>query len=160
MLSSLLMAIPKSILDAKGLWHGKSLLNLSWLPPDKRVTESASRFHVDTDANHAFATITYDWHHEGKRHEGTILICKANKSKVVEMGWVDSWHQNGGVLHLVGEESESGVVKAKGTYEAEKQTWGWTIAFERTSDQLVMTMENVTPKGEAEWAVKATYKHG
>lgn len=134
------------------------MLNLSWLPPDKQVTESQSSFHVDTDKHDSFATITYTWAHEGKPQEGTLLLCQAAKTKHLDMGWVDSWHQNTSVLHLTGEESETGSVKAKGTYPAGKETWGWTIAFEYDGSQLSMIMENVTPSGEATWAVKATYK--
>jgi len=152
------MAVPKSIHSAKGLWHGKSLLNLPWLAPDKQVSESTSSLHIDTDKHDAFATITYTWQYEGKQQEGTILLAQSGKGKHLELGWVDSWHQNTSVLHLIGEESESGSVKAKGAYSAGKETWGWTIAFEHDGDQLTMIMENVTPAGQATWAVKAAYK--
>ena len=152
------MAIPKSITEAKGSWFGSSKLNQSWLPPEKRIAESASFLHVDTDEHDTFATITYTWHYEGKRHEGTVLICMAGKSKVVQIGWVDSWHQSTAVMHLVGSESSDGSFKAKGTYAAGKEVWGWTIEFKMTPDLLTMRMENLTPKGEAEWAVEAIYK--
>lgn len=152
------MAVPKRLHDAKGLWKGKSQLNLPWLAPDKRVTESNSQLHIDTDAHDAFATIAYTWEHEGKRQEGTMLVAMAKKSKAVEIGWCDSWHQPTGVLHLTGTEAESGSLKTKGSYAAGNENWGWTIAFDFDGDQLKLTMENVTPAGEAEWAVKAVYK--
>lgn len=151
------MAIPKLIKSSKGSWEGKSRLNQSWLPPEKRIAESKSKFHVDTDAHDTFATITYLWSHEGKSHEGQILLCEGDKSKKVQLGWVDSWHQNTAVMHLAGEEAADGSVKAKGTYDAEGETWGWTIAFHLTADTLTMKMENLTPKDEAEWAVEAVY---
>jgi hypothetical protein len=151
------MAIPKTIKDAKGSWFGSSKLNQSWLPPEKRIAESASFLHVDTDEHDAFATITYTWHYEGKRHEGTILICTAGKSKAVQIGWVDSWHQNTAVMHLVGSESPDGSFKTKGTYAAGKEVGGWTIEFKLAGEQLTMKMENLTPKDEAEWAVEAVY---
>lgn len=152
------MAIPESIHKAVGLWHGKSKLNLPWLPPEKRVTESASRLHIETDNHVRLATITYDWHYDGKREEGTLILCGSAKSKKMEMGWSDSWHQNSGVLHLKGQESESGAVKARGEYTVDgKEFWGWTIELAATADKLTLCMENVTPKGEAEWAVEATY---
>ncbi len=151
-------AIPKLILDANGSWFGSSKLNQLWLPPEKRIAESASFLHVDNDEHRTFSTITYTWHFEGKRHEGTLLICMAGKSKVVQIGWSDSWHQNTAVMHLVGPESPDGSFKTKGTYAAGKEVWGWTIEFKTTPDQLTMKMENLTPQGEAEWAVEAVYK--
>jgi hypothetical protein len=152
------MAVPKPIHDAKGLWRGKSSLNLPWLPPDKQVSESDSSLHVDTDGLNTYATITYTWHHDGMRQEGTIILCGSSETKSVELGWSDSWHQNSGVMHLAGQESADGLVKAKGTYGPAKELWGWTIAFHLDGAQLTMNMENVTPAGEAVWAVKATYK--
>jgi hypothetical protein len=151
------MAVPKSIYAAKGLWRGKSKLNLPFLPPDKRVSESNSSLHIDTDSHDAFATITYDWNYERKRQEGTLILCKDPKSNAVQFGWVDSWHQNSAVMHLTGEDSDPGLVKAKGTYGGGKEIWGWTIEFQPTEDQLTLKMENVTPAGEAIWAVQAVY---
>jgi len=152
------MAVPKSIHVAKGLWRGKSQLNLPFLPPEKRVSESDSSLHIDTDQHDSYATVTYNWQYEGKRQEGTILLCESAKSKSVQLAWVDSWHQNTAVMHLTGEESETGLVKTKGTYPAGKETWGWTIEFQIAGEQLTMKMDNVTPSGEAVWAVKASYK--
>lgn len=151
------MAAPKSIHEAKGLWKGKSSLNLPFLPPGKQVSESQSSLHIGTDEHNTFATITYNWHYEGKRQEGTILLAASEHGKAVELAWVDSWHQSSAVLHLVGEVSDSGHIKAKGSYPAGKEVWGWTIAFHHDGDELAVEMENVTPSGEAVWAVKATY---
>ena len=144
------MAVPKSLHEAKGLWKGRSELNQSWLPPEKRVSESPSELHLD--ANAAFATITYTWSYEGKPQEGTMLLAADDKG-AVEIGWSDTWHHTSGVMHLRGEG-----LKTKGSYEGGGETWGWTIAFEIAGDELRLTMENVTPKEEAEWAVRAVYK--
>lgn len=151
------MAVPKSIQLAKGTWKGKSKLNLPWLAPDKRVTESNSSLHIDTDSQDKFATITYDWRHEGKRQEGTIIVSGSAKSGSVEFGWVDSWHQNESVLHLKGGVSETGSVKAKGIYGTEKEPWGWTIELLPSGDSLTVKMDNLTPAGEATWAVEGVY---
>ena len=78
--------VPKSIVQAKGSWKGKYLLNLPELPPDQRVSESTTLLHVDTDRQETYATITYDWHHEGKREEGTLILCKSKKSDAISMG--------------------------------------------------------------------------
>ena len=156
-LESTPMAVPKLIRDAKGLWNGKSLLNLPFLPQDKQVSESQSTLHIDTDGHDAFATIAYTWAYEGKRQEGTILLCASEHGNTVQLGWVDSWHQNTSVMHLNGEVAKSGLLKAKGTYVAGKEAWGWTIAFRREEDGLNLEMENVKPTGEAVWAVRTVY---
>lgn len=151
------MAVTKAIHLAKGLWHGKSKLNQSWLAPDKRVTESSSSLHVDIDARDTFATITYDWEYEGKREEGTLILAKHRKSDAVEMAWVDSWHQHDGVLYLKGEASESGSVRARGEYGAGKEVWGWTIELIATADSLTVKMDNCPPTGDPIWAVEGVY---
>jgi hypothetical protein len=152
------MAVPDSIHKAAGLWQGKSKLNQPWLPAGKQVTESSSRLHIETDNLGKFATLTYDWHYEGKREEGTLILSGSVKSKRMEMGWVDSWHQSSGVLYLKGQEGEDGAVKARGEYSVDgKEFWGWTIELHATSDELTLRMENVPPKGEAMWAVEAVY---
>ncbi len=38
------------------------------------------------------------------------------------------------------------------------ETWGWTISFHHQADQLTLEMENVTPPGEPERAVRAIHK--
>jgi hypothetical protein len=149
------MAVPKSIQLAKGLWRGKSRLNLPWLPPEQRITESNSDLRIDTDSQDKIAWITYDWHHEGKREEGTIILCENPKSNAIQLGWVDSWHQNKTVLHLLGDDSGTASVKAKGEYNLEG--WGWTIELLPTADTLSLKMENVTPAGEPTWAVEGAY---
>ena len=152
------MAVPKRIHDAKGLWKGKSQLNLPWLAPDKRVTESISQLHIDCDSHNSFATVTYTWEYQGKRQEGTMIISMAEKTKVVEIGWVDSWHESSAVLHLIGNEAENGSIKTKGSYSTGKEPWGWTIGFDFSVDQFTLTMENVPPGAAPQWAVKAVYK--
>jgi hypothetical protein len=152
------MAVPKRVLEAKGLWKGQSQLNLPWLPPDKRVTESKSQLHVDTDAGDHYATITYTWEYEGKPQEGTMIVCMANKTKAVQIGWVDSWHENSEVLHLVGTEAESGEVRTKGSYGDPKEPWGWTINLDLVGGKLLLTMENIPHGSEPQWAVKGTYE--
>lgn len=152
------MAVPESIVHSKGSWRGKYQLNLAYLPPDERVTESTSSLHVETDRQSAYATITYDWEHEGKREEGTLILCKSEKTNAVEFAWVDSWHQNGSVLHLAGDDSAEPSIKAKGSFDAEGQTWGWTIEFVASETRLVMKMAVLSPSGEEDWAVHATYE--
>ena len=151
------MSVPKSIVNGKGSWRGRSKLHLPWLEADARISESASRLHIDCDGQNASATIVYAWEHEGKAQEGTILLCGHGTSKDVELGWVDTWHQNSSVMHLVGRVGDDGSVSAKGAFKVEGQAWGWTIALAFEGERLRLKMENVTPLGIADWAVDALY---
>ena len=151
------MAVPVSIHCAKGTWHGVSKLHLPWLALEKRISESKSTLHVVTDRQGNFATITYEWEYEGRQEQGTIILAKSSDMTSIQFGWVDSWHQSDSVLHLKGETSQSGSMKARGEYGAGDEVWGWTIELAPTSDSLALKMENVTPDGEATWAVDAVY---
>lgn len=151
------MAVPKQILSSVGLWQGSYKLNQSWLPEGKRVSESFSQLHIDLDQRHSFATITYRWTYKDKPQDGVIILCGDEKSQAYEVGWVDSWHESSAVLHLSGRISPSGI-KTTGSYHAGDQTWGWTADLSFENDELHLEMDNVPPKGEPIWAVRATYK--
>ncbi len=151
------MALPKGAHDFAGKWTGRSKLHLSWLESDLRVQESDSSLSLELNKQGAYLVLSYDWTYEGEVKEGVLIIAGESEGSGVQMAWVDSWHQSGGVLHLEGSTSEEGVVKAKGSYSAGEETWGWTIALWLEGDQLSLKMENVTPGGDAEWAVMGVY---
>ncbi len=151
------MAMPKQIVNAQGAWVGRSKLHLSWLSPEERVTESDSTLQVELGDQAAFATIAYTWRHEGQKQNGAILACINEKLQTIEYAWLDSWHQAGSVMRLVGPVVEGAPLKGNGTYQYEDQVWGWTIALSLTDEVFTLRMENVDPSGEAEWAVEAVY---
>jgi hypothetical protein len=150
------MAIPKFIQDSQGSWKGTSELNLPWLPKDKQVSTCDSKLHVEIDPGLKYATIHYVWAYEGKREEGTMIIC-GDKKEVVEIGWSDSWHMNSGVMHLKGKHQPQSL-KTLGSYTAEEQTWGWSVAFEQKDGVLLLKMENIPPGMDPQWAVEAEYR--
>lgn len=150
------MAVPKHILDSKGSWKGESKLHRVWLPKDKQVQTSASFLHIDADRENKFAKIDYIWYYEGARHEGHMLVCGSNKAGTFEIAWSDSWHQNSGILYLKGK-LEGNSIKTKGDWQAEGETWGWTIELVTKDNEFLVKMENITPQGEATWAVEGTY---
>jgi len=155
------MPTPQFLHKAVGSWKGESKLHLSWLPEDKRVSASESKLHIDFDMKKMFATLTYTWVFEGKVEEGSMLICGSEKSKLMSVGWSDSWHQNSAVMLLKSAEFSHEVIKVTGSYPAGDGTpdWGWRIELSLPSeDQFVLKMFNITPAGEAEWAVEGIYK--
>lgn len=150
------MPLPKDLLEAQGSWKGKSRLNLSWLPPEERIHESESTVEVDLGDQKAFATIAYTWHHEGQKHNGSILACVHEKEGLIEYAWLDSWHQ-GTVMRLLGPIVEGSPLKASGSYQYEDQVWGWTISLSLSNGIFAIQMENVDLDGNPEWAVDARY---
>lgn len=130
---------------------------MPWLPSEQAVQESESALQVAVNSQGAFATLTYDWHYEGEKQEGTLIIVSENEGPGVQMAWVDSWHQSGAVMHLAGIAEADGSVKSKGAYSGGDETWGWTIALQQVGPNLVLKMENVTPDGVAEWAIEGVY---
>lgn len=76
--------------------------------------------------------------------------------------WVDSWHQNTGVMQLDGKVSHTGHVTLNGHYPYEGSAdWGWRIEFIPSADgPITIKMTNISPVGDEEWAVEATYHRG
>ncbi|HLK13310.1 MAG TPA: DUF1579 family protein [Fimbriimonadaceae bacterium] len=152
------MSVPDFIVAAKGTWKGKSKLHQVWLPPERQVTESDSTLFIDPDPSNTFATVLCDWADEGEPQHGRFLLCGDAKTKAVEIGWVDTWHMSGGVMHLAGAQTGDTELKTRGSYGAGDEVWGWTVDFALEGEKLTLKMDNVTPDGDADWAVDAVYE--
>lgn len=151
------MAIPKTIRDAHGTWTGNSKLHLSWVEPPKNVQESYSNLSISLDPLGSFALIDYDWAYNGEMQHGQMIVAGNAENQEITAGWSDSWHQNSAVMALAGV-GMSGKVELKGEYAVEGHpNWGWSIEFELEGESLTVRMFNVTPEGEAEWAVEGLY---
>lgn len=150
------MSFPQALASSRGSWAGKSTLHLSWLPEDQRFHSCDSTLELGETAEGKFALITYTWTHERKPQAGTMIIGQ-NASGRLEAAWVDSWHQNSGILYSIGEAGDRATVT--GHYDGGDGTmWGWRIELWATSqDKLHLEMTNITPDGEEEWAVRAEY---
>ena len=152
------MPVPEPLLLALGHWTGTSRLHQSWLPEDQKIQESASTFSIVTDPKQTFATVDYTWSTDGVEQTGRMLVA-GGESGAVSAGWSDSWHQNGGVLALIGN-GMTGPVKVTGAYSApEGPDWGWRIELDLTGPETFeMRMFTITPDGEEEWAVQGDYR--
>ena len=152
------MSLTDSIIRAVGSWHGKSKLHQSWLEGDNKIQESDSECHIDISEKDAYALITYRWKYNDKPEEGTILLLGAKKGDKQTGSWLDSWHQNSAIMNLNGYQ-EKGIIKLSGKYSVtDHPDWGWRIELHPKEDNLTLKMFNITPNGEEEWAVEATYE--
>lgn len=153
------MAVPPVVKEAEGTWNGISRLHLSWNPEGEQVHESGSVLTIDLDPQGAFATLRYTWEYEGKPQSGQMLIAASSESDQASIGWSDSWHQSGSVMHLIGTGAQGGAVLVKGEYEVEPPpNWGWRIEIHRPdANHLSLLMFNLEPNGTEEWAVECRY---
>lgn len=101
-------------------------------------------------------SLAYTWTHplDGEQQGGLVVGAPDEQGRVgrpdeqgrVEAAWFDTWHQQPGLMILLGREEEDRVELAA-TYAEE---WGWTIALDLTDDHAAMTMCNVVPASALE----------
>jgi hypothetical protein len=147
-----------------GLWKGESRLYLNWLPVKEYASRSTMR--VRTVGDGSFLHVQYDWRHEGRKHEGLLIVAKATgknkKEQVLTAAWVDSWHQRASVMHCKGAADSRDRFHVTGSYSAgDGPDWGWRITLRlRRNGELLMEMNNIDPDGKSDLAVRATYQRG
>jgi hypothetical protein len=147
------MATPAFAVASKGMWSGKSRLNLTEPPGPEEIYECDSTMEVRVCEG--YAVIDYVWEHDGEPQTGTIVLAVRNGAATA--GWIDSWHQNVAVMLLEG--SEADTYSVQGSYPTSHWgTWGWRIEFEYIEEELRMLMTNVSPEGKEQWAVDARFK--
>lgn len=125
-------------------WVGRNEL---WLDPLGDVVNACdARLRVEEGAIH------YTWSHEGKAHEGRLVLREGGAD------FVDTFHAATG-MPLVTNPGGRALVDLSGTYY---ETWGWRITLsQRPNDDstevpgaLVLQMTNITPWGEEVRAVR------
>lgn len=139
-----------------GEWTGTNSL---WLEPGIRARESCSTARVSAYARGQFVALAYTWAFEGKPQEGLILFPSAIAAGASQAVWIDSWHMRDAVM-ICEASMREGVVALEGSYAAPPgPDWGWRIEIEaEEARSLRMRMFNITPQGEEEPAVSATYE--
>jgi len=140
--------------ELTGVWTARSRL---FLTPDS-VFESESNMDFTYRSAGQCVDIGYTWHHDGKRHEGVILLIGDRDNKLVRAAWTDSWHVSRSLMNCEGTREPDGAVKVKGYYQVpDNPDWGWIIEIRPGHDLIELRMFNVSPEGEEEIAVEAIY---
>ena len=125
-------------------WVGRNEL---WLDPLGDVPNASdARLRIEDGA------IVYTWSHEGKVHEGRLVLRPDGAD------FVDTFHSST-AMKMVANDGARALVDVRGTYY---ETWGWRITLcQRPSDDstptpgaLVLQMTNITPWGEEVRAVR------
>lgn len=140
-----------------GDWSGENLLRLSWITPPDHF--SPTILSVVKVAKGKFLTFTYTWNHDSVSQEGLLVLGYDEQQAVATAAWVDSWHMSSKVMAWTGTINEQGTVDLLGSYEAPPgPDWGWRIVITPSDGALQIVMYNVTPEGEEDLAVQASYK--
>ena len=132
-------------------------------PPPAPSFLSESEVIVASLAGGRFLEVRYTWSHEGKAHEGFMLlvpVCKRGVATGAWTGaWIDSWHQSTHPMQLQGEIDANGLLSLSGTFPAPPDPdWGWRITLESPSErEFHLTMYVITPGGDEALAVKGEY---
>lgn len=152
------MSIPKPLGGVAGDWSGNYKL---WFSPTDPAVECPTTATVEKVANGKFLTLRYDWSFDGKPQEGMILIGVDDKAGVLNVQWVDSFHNSDRIMPCLGAvPAEDAEVSVLGSYGAPTgPDWGWRTMIEHSAnDELRVLMYNIEP-GEAEQlAVEAVYQ--
>jgi hypothetical protein len=141
-----------------GSWAGDSTLYTPWMEPKEQSCESTVV--VAPVAKGKFLSFAYTWSHEGKDHEGLLIVGNANKAEEATGAFIDSWHMSTNVMQFKGSVNEHGVIHLLGSYAAPPgPDWGWRIEIRSEGDTLTLKMFNISPEGAEEIAVLGEYRN-
>jgi hypothetical protein len=148
-----------------GMLHGQfgetmTMVHAAEAPTDAEWDAMLAHFRAkragrgDVDGNQGLATgaVRYTWSHDGKPHEGSILLRDGGADykdtfHASEGMRFEPWPVSGALLGLIGSYAMGG-----------GPAWGWRIVLgQRPSGELVLQMTNVTPWGEDGRAVRMTF---
>ena len=132
-----------------GNWTGTSRL---WLEPDKLADESPVVGSIQLILDGRFALYLYQGSIEGEPQHGMFTFGYNTTLEQYEASWVDSFHNNTGIMFCVGSATENGF-SVLGSYPDPTggPDWGWRTELELVDhDHLVITAYNIHPElGEA-----------
>ncbi|MCG8464490.1 MAG: DUF1579 domain-containing protein [Xanthomonadales bacterium] len=140
-----------------GRWQGTNTLYLDW--PSKGEFESPTRLEVAAILEQRFFEFHYDWQHEGKTHQGVVLIGEDLKPGALCATWRDSWHQSD-IMSCCGNAEGPDDLSINGSYLADDDgpEWHWRIHWQLlNADALRLRMYNISPEGAESLAVAADF---
>jgi len=130
-------------------WTGTSKL---WLEPDKLADESPVLGTITLVLEGRFAIYLYQGSIEGEPQHGMFTFGYNTTLEQYEASWVDSFHNNTGIMFCTGYAIENGF-QVLGSYPDPTggPDWGWRTEVELIDhDHLTITAYNIHPEyGEA-----------
>jgi Protein of unknown function (DUF1579) len=143
------------LLACTGRWSGNSTLRD---PQNGILEECHSTALVAPVLGGRFARFDYTWRYKDSPQEGSILLGVDPRRKICRAAWIDSWHMGHSLMDCTGGSAGS-YLSVRGSYPAPPgPDWGWRIDLGPQDDSIFrLVMYNVSPQGEEELAVDATY---
>jgi Protein of unknown function (DUF1579) len=147
--------ITEKFANLVGMWDGTKRLIMS---PEDPIRDCEAVAGIGLEANGKFLKINYEWSFDGAHQEGFMLfhVDKSDNAKAV---WIDSFHQSGDFMHLIGTFAD-GKISVKANYtQPEYSDWAWRIVIETESDNsFSFNMFNIFPDGTEAPAVETKFK--
>lgn len=139
-----------------GEWTGTAR---TWFEPDKLADESTwdARFYSMLDGQ--YLRYEYSGTVQGEAFEGKATIGYNAITQQFQMAWIDSFHQNNGILFCQGAQTPTGF-SVLGSWLPEKGSdpWGWRTEFVLIdADHLTVRAYNITPGGEEALGIETIY---
>ena len=129
-----------------GNWRGTSKL---WIEPGKLADESPVVGTIQLLLEGRFALYLYQGSIEGEPQHGMFTFGYNTTLEQFETSWVDSFHNNTGIMFCIGMARENGfAVTGSFPDPTGGPDWEWRTEVELSGDQLTITAYNISPEGE------------
>jgi hypothetical protein len=144
----------KFLTQLAGNWTGSSKL---WLEPNKLADDALIVGSVQIILDGRFALFLYQSSIDGEAQHGMFTFGYNTTLEQYETSWVDSFHNNTGIMFCNGMAKENGFY-VTGSYPDPTggPDWSWRTEVQLNGNQLIITAFNITPEGEEAKATEMT----
>lgn len=136
----------KFLSQLAGNWTGNSKL---WIEPEKLADDAPIAGSVQIILDGRFALFLYQSSIDGEAQHGMFTFGYNTTLEQFETSWVDSFHNNTGIMFCTGSEIENGF-QVLGSYPDPTggPDWNWRTEVQMSGSQLIITAYNINPEGE------------
>jgi hypothetical protein len=148
---------PQAMLQALvGQWQG---MTRTWFEPGKLSDESPWQATISPLLGDRYIRYEYTGSLQGETFEGKATLGYNAMTQQFEMAWIDSFHQNNGIMHCKGN-TGSQQISVLSSYIAFEggEVWGWRTEFDLVdANHLTVRAYNIEPSGNESLGLETTY---